>query len=281
MRRQTQTLLDMRRLLHVARVAVATGVAGMAFMALPVHAGLFNDDQAREGVLDLRQKMDTLTAQLTAAQHTILDQSNRIAQLDQQVATLRGQNEDMTNQLATLQKQQKDYYADLDGRLSKLEPQPPAGVNTGNAGNAADNAGSSDGQEASSEQSGASGSGETQAFEAAAQQFRSGNFRAAATSFRRFIAQYPQSLNRPAAQYWLGNALYASRDYRGSTQAWQSVVKNYPQSPRAPDALFAIANNQIEQGQKAAARRTLEALVSQYGDSGVAQSAQQRLAQLR
>jgi tol-pal system protein YbgF len=252
---------------------MVTGVAGMALMASPAHAGLFSDEQAREGVLALRQKTDALAAQLTAAQRTINDQSNRFDQLAQQVAVLRGQNEQMANQLATLQKQQKDYYADLDARLGKLEPQSSA---TG-AG-----AGNSAVQDASSGQpAAASGEGETQALTVASQQFRSGKYKAAAVSFRRFITKYPQSQNRPAAQYWLGNALYADRDYRGSTQAWQSVVRLYPQSPHAPDALFAIANNQIEQGQKTAARRTLRELVTQYGGSGVAQSAQQRLAQLQ
>ena len=70
-------------------------------------------------------------------------------------------------------------------------------------------------------------------------------------------------------------------DYKGSTAIWQSVVKNYPQHPRAPEALLAIANNQLEQGQKAAARKTLQEIISQYGGSDVAQAAQQKLAQTK
>jgi tol-pal system protein YbgF len=179
------------------RFAAAACVAGTAFAAVPAHAGIFDDDQARQAILDLRSKTDSLSSQLSAAQRTILDQSNRLDQLNQQVATLRGQNEDMGNQLATLQKQQKDYYTDLD------------------------------------------------------------------------------------TQYWLGNALYALRDYKGSTATWQGVVKNYPQHPRAPEALLAIANNQLEQGQKAAAKKTLEQIVAQYGGSDVAQSAQSKLSQIK
>ena len=87
-------------------------------------------------------------------------------------------------------------------------------------------------------------------------------------------------LNRGIA-YWLGNALYALRDYKGSTATWQNVVKNYPQHPRAPEALLAIANNQLEQGQKAAARKTLQQIVAQYGNSDVAQTAQNKLSQIK
>jgi tol-pal system protein YbgF len=241
------------------RFAAAACVAGVAFSALPAHAGLFDDDQARQAILDLRAKTDNLNSQLSAAQRTILDQSNRIDQLNQQVATLRGQNEDLGNELTTLAKQQKDYYTDLDTRLKKFEPQ----------------------QETVDGVQGTVQPGEMDAFNSASTQFRNGDFKQAAASFRSFISKYPQSPYQPTAQYWLGNALYALKDYKGSTATWQNVVSKYPQHPRAPEALMAIANNQIEQGQKAAAKRTLEQIVSQYGSSDVAQAAQSKLSQLK
>jgi tol-pal system protein YbgF len=241
------------------RTVAATGVAASALVAGPAHAGMFDDDQARQAILDLRSKTESLSSQLSAAQRTILDQSNRLDQLNQQLATLRGQNEELTNQVVTLQKQQKDYYTDLDTRLKKFEPKQQT----------------VDGVEGTVQP------GETDAFNAASQQFRSGDFKNAAASFREFIAKYPQSPYQPTAQYWLGNALYALRDYKGSTATWQSVVKNYPQHPRAPEALLAIANNQLEQGQKAAARKTLQQIVAQYGESDVAQAAQNKLSQIK
>jgi tol-pal system protein YbgF len=234
-------------------------LAASALVAGPAHAGLFDDDQARQAILDLRAKTENLTSQLSAAQRTLIDQQGRLDQLNQQIATLRGQNEDLANQVATLQKQQKDYYADLDGRLKKLEPQTQT----------------VDGVQGTVQP------GETDAFNAASQLFRSGDFKGAAAAFRSFVAKYPQSPYQPTAQYWLGNALYALHDYKGSTAIWQSVVKNYPQHPRAPEALLAIANNELEQGQKAAARKTLQQIISQYGSSEVAQTAQQKLAQTK
>lgn len=241
------------------RGTAAVCVAASALVAGPAHAGLFDDDQARQAILDLRAKTDNLTSQLSAAQRTLLDQQGRLDTLNQQVATLRGQNEDLTNQVTTLQKQQKDYYTDLDTRLKKFEPQQQT----------------VDGVQGSVQP------GETEAFNAASQQFRSGDYKGAAAAFRDFIAKYPQSPYQPTAQYWLGNALYALRDYKGSTAVWQGIVKNYPQHPRAPEALLAIANNQLEQGQKAAARKTLQQIVSQYSGSDVAQTAQQKLAQTK
>ncbi|WP_250492704.1 tol-pal system protein YbgF [Caballeronia sp. GAWG1-1] len=241
------------------RLAAAACVAGSTILAVPAHAGVFDDNEARKAVLDLRTKTDSLGNQLSAAQRTILDQSNRIDQLNQQVATLRGQNEDLGNQVATLQKQQKDYYADLDTRLKKFEPQ----------------------QQTIDGVSGAVQPGETEAFNAASTEFRNGDYKNAATSFKAFVSKYPQSPYQPTAQYWLGNALYAQRDYKGSTAVWQNLVKTYPTHPRAPEALLAIANNQIEQGQKAAAKQTLQQIISQYSGTEVAQSAQSKMSQVK
>jgi len=241
------------------RMAAAACVAGSTMLCVPAHAGVFDDNEARKAVLDLRTKTDGLANQLSAAQRTILDQSNRIDQLNQQVATLRGQNEDLANQVSTLQKQQKDYYADLDTRLKKFEPQ----------------------QQTVDGVSGAVQPGETEAFNAASTEFRNGDYKSAAASFKAFVAKYPQSPYQPTAQYWLGNALYAQRDYKGSTAIWQNLVKTYPTHPRAPEALLAIANNQIEQGQKAAAKQTLQQIISQYSGTEVAQSAQSRMSQVK
>jgi len=251
--------MQLQSLRSTLRAIAAAGVAGMALIAIPAHAGLFDDDQARQAVLDLRTKTDTLASQMAAAQRTILDQSNRIDQLQQQLDALRGQNEDLTNQLTTLQRSQKDYYADLDARLKKLEPQ----------------------QQTIDGVSGMVQPGEADAFNAALQQFRNGDFKGASAAFRDFTDKYPQSPYLPTAEYWLGNAYYALRDYKNSTTVLSAVVQNYPNHPRAPEALLAIATNQLEQSQKVAAKKTLRDIVTQYAGSPAAETAKDKLAQLK
>ena len=240
------------------RASAAAAAAGLALAAVPVHAGVFDDNEARQAILDLRTKTDQQTGQISAAQRTILDQSNQLATLQQQVATLRGQNEDLGNQVATLQKAQKDYYTDLNARLQKLEPQQAT----------------VDGMQGTVQP------GEAESFNAALQQFKNGDFKSATASFRDFVQKYPQSPYQPTAQYWLGNCLYAQRDYKASTSVLQGVVNNYPTHPRAPEALLAIAQNQIEQGQKAVARKTLQQIVAQYANTEAAQTAQSKLSQI-
>lgn len=241
------------------RIGATTSVVAAALIAIPAHAGLFDDNEARQAILDLRVKIDNLSRQLVAAQRTILDQLNRFDQMNQQISTLHGRTENLTNELSIMQKQQKDYYTDIDTRFKKFEPQ----------------------QQTVDSIQGVILPGETDAFAIALQQFRTGEFKKALASFRNFITKYPYSLYQPSAQYWLGNTFYALKDYKGSAAAWGELVKNYPQNLYAPKALLAIANNQLEQGQKTAAQKTLRQIVVQYSSSSTAQTAQIKLLQIK
>lgn len=101
-------------------VLITIGVSTLLLSAAaPAQAGLFDDDEARRAVLDLRTRADNLTDQLAAAQRTLFNQANQLEQLQQEVAAVRGQNETLANQLIDIQRSNKDFYTDLDGRLKK------------------------------------------------------------------------------------------------------------------------------------------------------------------
>jgi len=250
-----------------ARVSTLVWLAalsgGAMLPAAPVHAGVFDDDEARKAVITLRDQFNgfqaTATQRIEQNSRTQIDMQNQLEGLRQEVARLRGQNEVLQNQVDTLQKQQKDYYADLDARLKKFEPQQVT----------------VEGKE------GVALPTEKPEYDAALKQFQSGEFKGAGLAFSAFIRKYPQSPYLPLAQFWLGNSLYAQRDYKGSTSVLESMLKANPTHPKAPDAMIAIANNQLESGQKAAARKTLEAVVSKYPGTEGAQAATNRLRTLK
>lgn len=243
----------------------AAMTAAFSWMPLQAHAGLLSDDEARRAILDLRTKMDALQKDLDArldakADKTgVLDLNSHNDNLQDEVAKLRGQVEVLANELANAQQRQKDFYTDLDARLRKLEPQKLT----------------VDGREALVDP------GEQKTYDAALNLFRSGDYKNAASAFADFLRSYPDSAYDAPAQYWLGNAYYAQRDYRNAISAQQLVVKNYPESEKAPDALLNIATSQIELKEKAAARKTLETLVSKYPSATAAQTAKDRLKSLK
>jgi len=250
-----------------ARVSTLLWLAAISggglLAATSAHAGVFDDDEARRAVIQLRDQFNgfqaTASQRIDQNSRTTLDMQNQLEGLRQEVARLRGQNEVLQNTVDTLQKQQKDYYADLDSRLKKFEPQQVT----------------VDGREGVSQPT------EKPEYDAALKQFQSGDFKGAGSAFSAFAKKYPQSPYLPLAQFWLGNSLYAQRDYKGSTNVLENMVKTFPTHPKAPDAMIAIANNQFESGQKAAAKKTLEAVVAKYPGTEGAQAASNRLKTLK
>jgi len=236
-----------------------------AACAPAAHAGLFDDDEARRAILDIRSRLDKLENNLSsglaakADKTTSLGLSDQNEQLRQEIAKLRGQVEVLANELANTQQRQKDFYVDLDTRLRKLEPQRIT----------------VDGREVSVDPN------EQKTYDAALAQFKAGDYRGAGSAFSDFVRRYPQSGLLPSAQYWLGNAYYAQRDYKNAIAAQQVVVKNFADNPKAADALLNIASCQTELKDKAAAKKTLESLIAQYPEAPAAQTAKERLTALR
>ena len=246
----------------------ATLAAGL--LAFNAHAGLFEDDEARRAILDLRQKVDaaqTRTAEElrrttednAQLRRSLLDLSNQIEALRNELATMRGQNENLMRSVAEMQRTQKDLTTGVDERLRKFEPSK---VNV-------------DGREFVAEPA------ERQEFEAALATLRKGDFAAAQTSFLTFMKRYPQTGYRTSALFWLGNAQYALRNYRDAVTNFRTLVTVDPEHMRAPEALLSVANCQIELKDNRSARKTLEDLIKAYPQAEAASVAKERLAKLK
>ena len=256
------TLMTVKNL-RLAAVAVAL------WLAVGAHAALFDDDEARRAILELRQKADA-TQQRNADElrranddvaqlrRSLLELSNQIDALRNDTAMVRGQNEKLTRDLADVQRVQKDMTQGIDDRLRKFEP---AKVNV-------------DGREFLADPA------ERQDFEAALAALRKSDFVAAQAGFTALIKQYPQSGYRSSALFWLGNAQYASRNYKEAVVNFRALVAADPQHLRAPEALLSTANCQVELKDARSARRTLEELVKAYPQSEAASVAKERMTKL-
>lgn len=240
---------------------VAALAAGFCVVPLQAQGALFDDDEARRAILDIRERLDSFNRRLEnkADKSTNLDLAGQSEQLRTELAKLRGQIEVLANELANEQRRQKDFYTDLDTRLRKIEPQKAT----------------VDGREVNIEPA------EQKTYDAALAYFKAGDYKNAGSTFFNFLRLYPQSGFAASAHYWLGNTYYAQRDYRNAIASQQTVVNNYPDNPKAPDALLNIASCYTELKDKAAAKKALDALVAQYPDSSAAQTAKERLAAFR
>jgi tol-pal system protein YbgF len=236
-------------------------LAATVWLPLQAHAGLFDDDEARKALLDLRAKVEAMRTELNGRIDTKSDKSSTLdlvtqnENMLQEIAKLRGQIEVLANDIANAQKRQKDFYVDLDARLRKLEPREVT----------------IDGKTSQVDP------GEQRGYDAAMQLFKAGDYKAAGVALQEFVQRYPGSSYASNAQYWLGNAYYAQRDCKAAIAAQLVVLKNYADSPKAPDAMLNIASCQTELKDKAA-KKTLQDLIKQYPDSPAAATAKERLA---
>jgi tol-pal system protein YbgF len=228
--------------------------------ALPVQAALFDDEEARKRIEQLRTEVAARLEKLEAASRGQIALANEIEALKAEVARLRGQVEVLTNEIESTQKRQKDFYVDLDNRLRKLEPQAGAEAKPAEAKPAIDPA------------------AETRDYEAALNLFKAGKHKDALAAFMNFIKAYPASPFLPSAHYWAGSAHYQLGEYKKAIEQFTKLSATWPDDAKAPDALLGQANCQQESGDAKGGRKTLEALVAKYPDSAAAAVAKQRLA---
>lgn len=245
---------------------------GAVLCACMTHAsaGLFEDDEARRAILELRQTIASMQQQSDAAalrageenaqlKRSLLDLQNQLEALRAELAKLRGQDEQVVRDVAEVQRRQRDLAQGLDERLRKLEP---VKVQV-------------DGRDIVAEPS------EKRDFDAALAVFRKGDFVNAQVVLVDFLNRYGQSGYRPSALFWLGNAQYATKDYKEAIANFRALVAASPDHLRAPEALLAVANCQIEMKDAKAARKTLDELVATYPNSEAAAAAKERIARMK
>ena len=260
------------------RFAPLVAAALVTAVVFPAQAQLFGgDDTARKQIAEQTRRIDGLAQQLIRIEESLrtlsgsnpaVELSQQIERVRQEVMQLRGQVEVLGNENQAAAKRARDMYLDLDSRLKRLEQAP--------ASAAPPAAAAPDGKPAV----GAS-EAETRAYEAAQQQRRIGNYQGAIGAFQAFLAQYPKSPLAHRAQYWIGDSQYNLRDYKSAIASQQKLIAAYSDTASVPDALVNIASCQIELGDTAAARKTLDGVVTRYPTSEAAEKARRRLATLK
>lgn len=252
------------------RLALALAAAFTMAGAAPARAGIFDDEEARRQVTDLRVKTNERLDTQAKAQ---LDLANQIESLRGEIAKLRGQVETLTYELDATKKRQQDFYIDLDERMRKFEAAP--GANTGPRGAATDVAPNPPSQPVVRKPANDLEDGKE--YEAALNQFKAAKYKEAAAGFSAFVKNHPDSDLAPSAQYWLGNAYYGLRDCKNAAEAHKVVATRWPDHPKAPDSLLNMAACQQELGNAKAAQQTLETLAAKYPGTPAGDAAKKRL----
>ena len=276
-------------------------------------AALFEDDEARRAILELRQRLETQRqAQIQSSEQILqksLDQAQKqidllrkqlegdsaqskqdgrqaalqlqsqIEALKQDVAGLRGEREQLLRDISLLQRAQKEAALEIEDRFQKLSEL--LAKRESSAAVIEEEAKVNkvtvlvDGFEFLADPE------EKRDFEAAFVLFRKGDFSAAAKGFGQFVKTYSASGYKPSALYWLGSAKFARRDFNEAIAHLRSVVTDFPNHARAPEAMLTMGNAHIEIKQPKEARKTFNELLKLYPSTEAAAAAKDRLSQLK
>ena len=257
-----------------ASMALAGLCLVAALFAPAARAGLFDDDEARKAILDLRQRIEQgnerqrtalaeqssqLAEQINQLKRSLLDLNNQLDAMRADNAKLRGQNEQLARDVAELQRHQKDIQTGVEDRIRKIEPQKV----------------SVDGREFLAEPE------EKRQYEEAIDALRKSDFERSAVMLATFRKRYPASGYGDSVLFWLGNAQYGVRQYKEAITSFRTLASGSPDNAKAPEALLAIANCQAELKDGKSARRTIDELLKAYPKSEAAQAGRERLASLK
>ena len=287
----------------------------LGLLSPTAQAALFEDEEARRAILDLRQRLENQRqTQLQSAEQTLqksLDQSQKqfetlrkqvevdinqskqdnrqavlqlqtqIEALKQDIASLRGEREQLLREITLLQRAQKDTNVEIEerfqkinGQLAKQEATPPSPVKEEAPKSSKVNV-QVDGFEFLADPD------EKRDFEAAFLLFRKGDFAAAAKEFAQFVRVYSASGYKPSALYWLGSAKFARRDFNEAIAQLKGLANDFPNHARTPEAMLTIGNAQLEIKQAKEARKTFNELLKLYPTTEAAAAAKDRLAQIK
>ncbi|HWH82737.1 MAG TPA: tol-pal system protein YbgF [Burkholderiaceae bacterium] len=252
------------------RVAAVVLGLGAALAAPSARAGLFDDDEARRAILDIRQRIEQgaerqrvgqqqLTEQIDQLKRGLLDLNNQLEQVRGDNAKLRGQNEELTRVVSELQRKQKDLQSGVDDRIRRFEPQKV----------------SVDGKEFAADPD------EKRQYDESMELLRKSDFAGTANALTAFRKRWPASGYNESALFWLGNAQYGVRQYREAIGSFRALVSAAPDHPKSPEAMLAIANCQAELKDVKGARKTIDDLLKAYPNSEAAQAGRERLASLK
>lgn len=233
----------------------AAALAAGLLLSTAGHAALFEDDEARRAILDLRERVERQGAEIKNFQRSLLEQQNQFEALREETARIRGEKEELSQEL----RRAKELSQGVDDRLKKFEPST---VKVDGVEFVADPA-------------------ETKSYDEALSIFRKGDFAAAANAFNDFIKRNPKSGYVLPSLFWAGNAQYANRDYSNAIKNFNTLLSKAPNHLRAADSMLSVANCQLELKDIKSARKTLGDVVKNYPHTEAASAATERLAKLK
>lgn len=245
--------------------------------------------------MPLEQRVAVIERQMTNL--TEMDLVGQISRLQQEVAKLRGKLDVQSYELKRLNEQVKAQYQDIDSRLSSQSITTPAksanaqtapatkpvqpivdplqtntstagaAVSTGSAMNVSTDAGS-DLQE-------------QQAYQAAIDLSKKGDYVRATTAFQNYLTRYPNGKFAANGHYWLGEIYLIQGQPDPAAAEFKTVINSFPTTPKVPDALLKLGQAYYDKGDWKQAKAHFQKVQKQFPNTSSALSATSKLQKMQ
>ena len=302
--------------------------AGLLIFSLNSFAFL-EDEEAREKINDLQNQLNSLkTEKLVDLEGKITDLqqvlqggslqqfNNKINEIFDDLAKLRGDVEVLQFGLQSFEDRQKLNYQDIESRFEKLEQQlellqeqpkkqldvvqdqsnqlnqdPINNINQ----NAVESVQNAVNQELLNEEQVSPADqnkenvvenklppliDEEQAmnmFNDAEGLMRSTKYKEAFELFDRFVTTYPKSQRLVEAKKNIGFIQFALKNYNASLKTYEKLIQNHPDHELMPEILYGKANTEIQLTRITKAKQTLRKIIKDYPNASNIESAKKRL----
>ena len=302
--------------------------AGLLIFSLNSFAFL-EDEEAREKINDLQNQLNSLkTEKLVDLEGKITDLqqvlqggslqqfNNKINEIFDDLAKLRGDVEVLQFGLQSFEDRQKLNYQDIESRFEKLEQQlellqeqpkkqldvvqdqsiqlnqnPINNINQ----NAVESVQNAINQELLNEEQLSPADqdkenvvenklppliDEEQAmnmFNDAEGLMRSTKYKEAFELFDRFVTTYPKSQRLVEAKKNIGFIQFALKNYNASLKTYEKLIQNHPDHELMPEILYGKANTEIQLTRITKAKQTLRKIIKDYPNASNIESAKKRL----
>jgi len=207
----------------------------------------------------------------------IIQNQQKISDLQSDLDTLRGQLEETRYQLNQTIERQKMILQEIANGTGFSA----SNSNTGSQENSSDSVASP--EQSSSELSGWSTSGDDKADYNFVMQFINDDKQSdnAIVAFQNFLKAYPKTNYRANVNYWLGQLCYKKGKKDDASFYYATVVKDFPSSPKAADSLYKVGVILLDKGDKKNAKAVFQQVVNKYAkDKNAVEQANKKLSSL-
>jgi tol-pal system protein YbgF len=292
---------------------------GLLLISSPTFA-VFEDEGARKKINEIQDQLNDIqntveysikekfiklenSKNKQSTSKNILDLTNRINALYDELAKLNGEIEVLKYQVKNSEERQKVLYESINDRLLILENysgkvSDDLGKVSDDSGKVSDDSGKKiqDDQpetkiqdDQSFENQGVSQEApsdlpplidetiEIDAFSEADALLKSTKYKQSFESFDKFISSYPNSEKLVEAKYGLGYSQFALKNYNAAIRTYSKIIESHPNDTKLPEVIYQIANCEIQLTRITRAKKTLRDLIKKYPNVDIIIKAKRKL----